>query len=461
MLDSASECARAVREKEVSPVELVERFLDRLHRWQPVLNAFSQVRSEAALEEARARADAVARRKGSLGLLHGVPLAVKDLFDVSGWETSGCSLAYRGQIARRDAEAVRRLREAGCVVVGKTNQHELAAGGTNVISACGPTRNPWDATRITGGSSGGSAAAVAARIVPLALGSDTGGSIRIPSSLCGTSGLKPTFGRVSMDGAMVLAPSFDTAGPIALTVEDVALAFGALVGEEDVAESSAAPPDGLTVGLVGGFFVHRVHPEILHAVDEVRAVLEGLGVKSRPADLGDLRDSPEVWSRVAWPEFAATHGRLLRRPETLYPRTRSLLEYGAARTAVDYLRARERAGEIRQAFLSAFLDVHALLVPATPYAAPPADVDEVDVGGGLTMDVHTGGPAWLTRVVNLAGLSALALLGGFSREGMPLGVQLIGRPGGEADLLRLGRAFQQATEHLRRTPRLRGERTAT
>jgi aspartyl-tRNA(Asn)/glutamyl-tRNA(Gln) amidotransferase subunit A len=458
MLDSAVGVARAVRDKEVSPVELMERALDRIDRWQPVINAFSQIRPEAALEEARARADGLARGEPA-GLLAGVPVAVKELYDVAGWETSGCSLAYRGNVARRDAEAVRRLRDAGAVVVGKTNQHELAAGATNVISACGPTKNPWDPSRITGGSSGGSAAAVGARIVPLALGSDTGGSIRIPCSFCGTTGLKPTTARVSMEGAMVLAPSLDTAGPIALTTEDVSVAIAALTGDTGLVEASTRPAERLRVGVAGGFFAERIHPEVMEAAEDVRAVLETAGVRTAGADVGDIRDSPEVWNRVAWPEFAAAHGRLLRRPETLYPRTRSRLEYGAARTAVDYLHAKERAAEIRDLFLEALRDFDALLAPTTPFPAPRADHEEVGFGG-VTWDVHSGGPAWLTRSVNLAGLPALALPAGFSREGMPLSVQLIGRPAGEAILLRLGRTYEEATGHDRRAPALRGERAA-
>jgi aspartyl-tRNA(Asn)/glutamyl-tRNA(Gln) amidotransferase subunit A len=455
MLDSAVECARAVREKEVSPVELVERSLERLERWQ-VTNAFSQVRPEEALDEARTRADALARGEPA-GILAGVPLAVKELFDVAGWESSGCSLAYRGNVARRDAEAVRRLREEGAVVVGKTNQHELAAGATNVISACGPTKNPWNTQAITGGSSGGSAAAVAARIVPLALGSDTGGSIRIPCSFCGTTGLKPTTGRVSMEGAMVLAPTLDTAGPIGIDSADLALALSVLLDDPALLEESARPADGLWVGVAGGFFAERIHPDIAMAVEEVRAAFEGAGVRTRDGTLGDIRDGPEVWNRVAWPEFAAAHGRLLRRPETLYPRTRNRLEYGAACTAVDYLHARERAAEIREVFLAALRDVDVLLAPATPFPAPRADQEEVDVGGA-SWDVHRGGPAWLTRPVNLAGVPALAMSAGFSREGMPLGVQLIGRPGEEATLLRLARSFQETTGHHVRAPALRGER---
>jgi aspartyl-tRNA(Asn)/glutamyl-tRNA(Gln) amidotransferase subunit A len=257
---------------------------------------------------------------------------------------------------------------------------------------------------------------------------------------------------------MVLAPSLDTGGPIAVSAEDVALSLAALTGDHGLVEASAQPVERLRVGVAGGFFVERVHPEVLEAVEEVRVTLQEAGARTSAVDLGDIRDSPEVWNRVAWPEFAAAHGRLLRRPETLYPRTRNRLEYGAARPAVDYLQAKERAAEIRDAFLETLRDVDALLAPTTPFPAPLADREEVQFGG-TTWDVHRGGPAWLTRSVNLAGLPALAIPAGLSREGIPLGVQLIGRPTGEAVLLRMARAYEAATGHQRRAPVLRGERT--
>ena len=189
----ATELARAIATREVSPVEVLERALLRAEHWDLVSNLFSMLHAEQAQEVARERQEEATR--GELrGPLHGVPVAVKDLFDVEGWETTGCCRAYRGSMAERDAGAVARLRAAGAVIIGKTNMHELAAGGTNAVSACGACRNPWDPSRISGGSSGGSAAAAAARVVPLALGTDTGGSVRIPASMCGTVGLKTTFG---------------------------------------------------------------------------------------------------------------------------------------------------------------------------------------------------------------------------------------------------------------------------
>ncbi len=396
------------------------------------MNAFSQLHPEEALEQAEARAEAVARGEPT-GPLHGVPIAVKDLFDVAGWETSGCCRAYMGNVAAADSAVVRRLRSAGAVIVGKTNQHELAAGGTNAVSACGPTRNPWDVGRLTGGSSGGSAAAVAARIVPAAMGSDTGGSVRIPASFCGVTGLKPTFGRVSLDGAMPLAPSLDTAGPLASSAEDVALLFAAVAERGPrFLEEAAAPVGGLRIGVAGGFFADRVQAQILAARDDVRAALEAAGARASGIDVGEITDSPDVWNRIAWTEFASRYERLLRRPDALYARTRELLEYGARGTGVDLVRARERQGEIRGAFLAALEEVDALLVPATPFPAPPWDAER--------------------RVVNLTPLPALALPSGFSADGLPLGVQLIGRQGEEALLLRVAAAIQRSTGHHERVP---------
>lgn len=430
-------------------MEALERALDRADVWQPSTRAFSQLHQEGALEEARARQEA----ENPSGPLHGVPVAVKDLFDVAGWETSGCCHGYRGSLASADAEVVRRLRAAGAVIVGKTNQHELAAGGTNAVSACGPTRSPWDPTRLTGGSSGGSGAAVAARIVPIALGTDTGGSIRIPASMCGVVGLKPTTGRVPTAGMMPLARTLDTAGPLSTTVEDAALAFAVIAGEgERFLERSAGPVDGLRVAGPEGFFTARCRPDVLAAVGRAVDVLVEAGARRVGVRVGDVSPGNQAWVDIAWSELAAEHGHLLRRPDSVYPRTRAALEHGLSRTAVDLVRAQAVAADVRAMLGSALEEADALVLPATPFPAPHADEDTVDVGGGEPHLVHAGGPAWFTRVVNLAGLPALSLPAGFSREGMPYGIQVVGRAGEEEALLRLGTAFQDATDHHERVP---------
>src|ERR687891_2115358 len=368
-----AESARAVRTREASPVELVEQALERAERWQLVTNAFSQIRAADAMDEAGKLADSLARGKPP-GLLHGVPVVVKDLFDVAGWETSGCCLGYRGYIARRDAEVVRLLREAGAVIIGKTNQHELAAGGTNTISALGPTRNPWDATRITGGSSGGSGATVAARVVPLALGTDTGGSIRIPASMCGVTGLKPTHGTVSLEGVMPLAPSLDTVGPLAASVGDVSTVHAILTGTRPSDEGGGI--ESLTIGSLGGLHVAFLQPEVLEAVMVAADLFEDLGA-STTSVVGEECFAPEVWDEIAWSELAEHHGSLLERPDLLHRRTAELIVRGRDQTEDLTAAARARAGEVRAAFLAALSEADVLLAAATPIMATLAGVEWV------------------------------------------------------------------------------------
>ena len=426
----------------MSPVEVVREALRRAEAWQPVTNAFSQLHADEALAEAQDRTHRLAHGE-DLGPLAGVPVAVKDLFDVAGWETSGCSAPFRGTVARSDAEAVRRLRSAGAVVIGKTNQHELAAGATNLVSACGPTRNPWDPGRITGGSSGGSAVAVAAGIAPVALGTDTGGSIRIPASMCGVVGLKPTYGAVSLQGAMGLAPSLDTAGPLVSTAADAELAFNVLAQR---AEPTSAVTEH-TVGILERGFGTRARPDVLEATRAAAAVLADAGVRTVAAEVPGIDDALEVWEKVAWVEFASIYGEVL---DDVHHRTREILEFGLAHQG-EVERARARAAEIRTSFLQAVESVDALLAPATPFPATPADVRMVSIGVD-DLDVRRGAPSNLTRPVNLAGLPAVAFPVGFSDEGLPLGAQLIGRPDGERTLLSLVRAFQERTDHHALTP---------
>ncbi|HXF35756.1 MAG TPA: amidase [Actinomycetota bacterium] len=441
---AAAEMARAVAAGETSPVELVAAALARLERWEPVTNAFSLVRAEEALDLARAAERALSDGV-TLGPLHGVPVAVKDLFDVRGWETTGCCRAYEGNVARTDAALVTRLRSAGAIVVGKTNQHELACGATNVVSACGPTRNPWDPTRITGGSSGGSGAAVATGVVPIALGTDTGGSIRIPSSLCGCLGLKPTTGRLPAEGMMPLAPSLDCPGPMAATAEDLALAWTVLSGRPPDVREPGAPA---RVGVLGGWFGRATADQLA----AVRAAVEALAaggsdVVELPGE--GIEDVVERWRAVAWAEFADHHGSLLERPELLGERTAAALRFGVERTPEQRADAAADAARIRRWFLERLAGIDVLLTPTTPFPAPPADADAVEVGPGVEVDVHRGGPAWFTEPVNLSRLPAVAVPAGRSGEGLPLSVQLIGPEDGEPLLLAWARFLEDAGDRFR------------
>jgi Asp-tRNA(Asn)/Glu-tRNA(Gln) amidotransferase A subunit family amidase len=411
----------------------VDAALERIDAWQGRTNAFAQVFADEA------RADAELEREGPLA---GVPIAVKDLFDVRGHPTTGCCAAIPSEPAKRDATLVARLRDAGAIVIGKTNQHELAAGVTNLESACGPTRNPWDPTRISGGSSGGSAVAVATGIVPISLVSDTGGSARIPAAFCWTWGLKPTQGRLPTGGMMPLAPEMDCPALLAGSLDDLRL------GWEVVADrpNGRTPPS--VVGLLRGGRWERCALEIKAAVGQAAERFRDTGVEVRDVDGSALDDVHRVWNRLAWPPFAERYGGLTGNP-SLGGGAASLLEWGS--THRDELPgARAHAEQIRGWFADAFDRVDLLLAATTPYVAPPIDAEEVDLGDGTTIDVHRGGPSWHTTAANVAGLPALSVPFAGSSEGLPMGVQLIGPANAEDALLAAAELLRPSDDEPRR-----------
>lgn len=449
-LERVDEIRRAWLAGDVSAAELVGRALDRARAWQSATNAFSQLWADEAMEQARARDVERSVAGGpAAGALAGVPVAVKDLFDVAGHETTGCSRAYAGTVASTDAPVVAAIRRAGAIVIGKTNQHELAAGGTNLASACGPTANPWDPVRITGGSSGGSGASVAAGIVPVALGSDTGGSIRIPASLCGAFGITPTHGALSLEGVMPLAPSMDCPGPLASTAGDLATAFAAMSGSDLV----PAPPAGAgvargAVAVARGFFADVVDPQTAATVDRVADELAGAGVRVMGVDGAGLEGIRSVWMTICCVEFDAAH-RALRDPaarEQLDPQVRDWLDRGARTTERELADAMRRREDVRRWYRERLAGVDALLLPTTPYAAPRADAADVALAGGRVVDLDRVGPGYLTCSVNLAGLPALNLPAGRSRDGLPIGVSLVGGANAEGTLLDLAAAWERAVE---------------
>ena len=441
------EAVEAVATGGLSPVDAVRDALAAIEAWQPHTRLASQVWGEEALDLATALGER------PVGPLHGVPVMVKDLYDVQGHETTGCSAAFAGNVARGTSPLVYRLRRAGAIVVGKANQHELAAGATNHVSACGPTRNPWDLERLTGGSSGGSAVAVAAGAAPLALGSDTGGSIRIPASFCGVTGLKPTHGRLPLHGVMPLAPSLDCPGPIARSALDVTLAFALLDGERP--DRVPGPVEGLRVATASaGLYAERMDPDVRGAVGHVTETLASAGADAGEVDLSGIEDANDVWDRLAWAEFAAAYPDL--DLDRIDPWTRGLYEQGVGRPESERNDARFRRGAIRTAFARALEAADVLVLPATPFAAPRFDDERVDVGDGEPFETYRGACAWFTRAVSLAGLPALSIPAGADGRGLPLGVQLVGRERDEWTLLRAGVAFQDRTAHHLRAPSLPG-----
>lgn len=434
----------SARARPTRALDAVEAALDAIEAAQPQLNAFTTVFSD----EARMRAKEL-DADDSPGPLQGVPVAIKDLFDVAGARTTGsCPALFHRAVATEDAAVVTALRGAGAVIVGKTNQHELAAGATGLLSGHGPVRNPWDERRIPGGSSSGSAAAVAAGIVPVAIGSDTGGSIRIPASFCGITGLKPTWGRVSLRGAMPLNPWLDTPGPMASTAAECAAVFRILADERG---RPVVPLAKLRVGWPETFF-RLVHSETSAALQAAARRFEELGATVVTLEERDGPLLDDEWRGFAhtWSELAAAFPELVDDPR-LHPDVAALLRIGRDMPATRYAASRARASEVRQSFALALKQVDVLLTPATPYPAPPVDLQVVEVEGG-TVDVHRGGPSRLTTPVNLAGLPAIAFPVGQSSDGLPLGAQLIGRSRDDETLLNLVQAFQSVTDHHKRTP---------
>ncbi|MGH9137134.1 MAG: amidase [Acidimicrobiales bacterium] len=415
--------------------ERVEAALAALEQTQPRLNAFTAARPDEALTEA----DALDQHQSRTGLLHGVPVVVKDLFDVAGLPTTGGCAAYRGRVAASDSAVVAALRSAGAVVIAKTNQHELGAGATGLVSCFGPVANPHDPGRIAGGSSSGSAAAVAARLVPLAIGSDTGGSIRIPASLCGVTGLRPTPGRISLTGAQPMSPGYDTAGPMAATAAECAVAFAALTGVTDP-PPPARPENvaGVRIGLPRPYY-ELLHPDTRAAVEAAAARFEQLGAYVDWTDQPGL-DPDFAGFRHVWADVAHHHRDLWDDPD-VSDEVAALIEVGRSTSGIEYAASRAHADRLRRQYQDAFGYVDVVLTPATPYAAPPADRDEVAVTGGV-LDVHRGGPSRLTVPVNEAAVPAVAFPAGVTTDGLPLGAQLIGPPQSDERVLALVAAYQ-------------------
>jgi aspartyl-tRNA(Asn)/glutamyl-tRNA(Gln) amidotransferase subunit A len=446
----------------VSSGELVQRSLDRLQRWQGSTNAFTQLYFEAAAEEAR-KIDARVASGEDLGPLAGVPYAAKELFDVAGKDTTGCCRAYGGNEASRDADVIVAMRDAGAILVGKTNQHELAAGATNLISACGPTFNPWDVTRITGGSSGGSAVAVATGIAPLALGTDTGGSIRIPSALCGIVGLKPTYGRVSRYGITPLCWSLDHAGPMAKRVEDVALLLQAMAGYDAKDPSTVRRPvpdyaaalngdlRGLRIGIPREYFYEALDPEVEGAVRQAIEVVRGLGAATREVSWPSLRYATLAALIIVLVEAAAFHEPWIRtRPRDYHPDIALRLKWGLLLPTSAYLKALRLRALMCQDVARLWREVDVLMTPATAMAAPRPSTTQERLGHReISMREAL---LRLMRPFNLTGLPAMSIPCGFTSAGLPIGLQIAGKPFDEATVLRVAHAYERATDWHQRQP---------
>jgi aspartyl-tRNA(Asn)/glutamyl-tRNA(Gln) amidotransferase subunit A len=455
------EAAAALRARQTSAMELTQLSLQRIARLQPRLNAFLTVTEDLAVERALQADDELARGLDR-GPLHGIPIAVKDVFCTRGVRTTCGSKLFIDYVPDHDAAVVERLAAAGAVPIGKLNMHELAYGITSNNPHFGPVRNPWNTAHVPGGSSGGSGAAVAAEMVFMALGSDTGGSIRIPAAFCGVAGLKPTTGRVSRYGVMPLDFSLDHMGPLARSVRDAAVALNAIAGCDPRDDSSSRqpvkdclpPPEvglaGVRIGLPENFFFERLDPAVDKAVRAMAALAASLGARVEPVRVPDMAALNAVSRVILLAEASALMERHLSRRGDFGADVLALLDQGRLIPATDYLNAQRLRRLMIAEFAALWKQVDCLLTPATPAAAPRIGQTSVEFGG-LSEDVRLASTR-LVRGVNVIGAPALAMPCGFDAAGLPLSVQVIGRPFAEDLILRVGAALEDATDFHRRHP---------
>jgi aspartyl-tRNA(Asn)/glutamyl-tRNA(Gln) amidotransferase subunit A len=461
---SLTSVAQAIAQKQLSSREATQACLDRIGRWQPRLNAFMSIEGEAALAAADA-ADAALARGDRRGPLHGVPMAHKDMYYEAGKVVTCGSRIRRDFVATVTSTALQRLKDAGTIRLGSLQMSEFAYGPTGHNAHFGPVHNPWAIDHITGGSSSGSGAAVAARLTFAALGSDTGGSVRMPAHFCGVTGLKTTVGRVSRAGAMPLSQSLDTVGPLARSAEDCALLLGLIAGGDpadptavagplpDYVAAAQGPVKGLTIGVPASFYVDDLDPEVAHVLDETIAVFRREGARIVQVDLPDQRQLSAACLLILAVEAAAFHKRwMIERPQDYGAQVLMRLQNGLAVPAISYLEAMRWRGPALAAHRAAVSGVDAILAPVAPSAAPT--IAESDVGNGPDADAVIQRLTRFTRPVNYLGLPSLAIPGGFTRHGLPVGMQLIGGSFDEAMVLRIGAAFQRATDFHHQAPKL-------
>lgn len=452
---SLTTASQLIHQGKISPVELTRACIDRIDRFNARLNCFITYTPESALEQARqvekALQNTPRHEVPQKFPLPGIPVAVKDLFDIGGLRTTAGSIFFKDRTATQDAAVVARLRQAGAIFLGKLNLHEIALGVTNVNPHYGACHNPWDTERISGGSSGGSAAALAARFCLGALGSDTGGSIRIPASLCGVVGLKPTYGRVSVRGIIPLSWNLDHAGPLGRRVEDVARLLQVIAGYDPADPASIHMPvddylcnlgtgvKGLKVALANDDYWHtHTDPAVTRAVQSAAEVFRQLGAQVEEVPFPGARQAALSNGIMTTSDAAAFHReRLQNRPQDFGEDVLRRLGMGAQVTSTEYSQARRNQVVLRRLFEQFFEKYNLLLTPATPVIAPLiVGPDAVEQASLLTR---------FTAPFNLTGLPALSLPCGFTHASLPIGLQMITKPWNEVRLLQAAHAYEQAT----------------
>ncbi|MBS0376012.1 MAG: amidase [Proteobacteria bacterium] len=458
-----TEIATALAGGAVSSEELTRDCLARAHRLNPVLNCFLRIEDEAALAAAR-RADELRATGRRLGPLHGVPIAIKDMFYDPARETSSGSAIRRGFRGDATAVALARLQAAGAIVLGALNMTEFALGPTGHNPFYGACRNPWNPAHIAGGSSSGSGAAVAARIAYGTLGSDTGGSIRLPAAVNGILGLKPTYGRVPRTGAMPLSWSIDHVGPLARTAADLARLLRVIAGHDaddpgasrrpvpDYEAEAAGSIEGLRIGIPQDFFFDAVEPAVQTVIEAALAMLERAGARRVAVTVPAAQHLTELGRAVVYSEAAALHGHWLRtRPADYSPQVRARIATGVAIPAAAYAEALQLRAPLLRAFCREALGECDLLVtPALAIEVPT--LEHTDVGGGASMWTTIARLLRTLAPFNYLGVPALALPVGFAPGGLPVGLQLVGRPFAEGRLLQVAAEYQRHTDWHERLP---------
>jgi aspartyl-tRNA(Asn)/glutamyl-tRNA(Gln) amidotransferase subunit A len=445
------ETSELLRSRRVSPVELTKDCLARIEKLNPALNVFITVTAESALAEARRAEDEIQRGEWR-GPLHGIPIALKDLIDVAGQPTTAASNLFRNRVAAEDADVVKHLKTAGAVFLGKQNLHEFAYGGSSMISAYGPVRNPWNLQHIAGGSSGGSAASVAAGLCYAAIGTDTAGSVREPAALCGVVGFKPTYGLVNMRGIFPLSQSYDYAGPIIRTVPDAALVLQAIVGDhgpkEDFVAALQRPLSARPrLGVHRTFFFEEIDPEVSMAIEEALKALSSLG-ELRDVEFEEVpvdRTLQSAESYAVHAEFAA------RTPELYQPETLQRIMNGANADPKEIAARRGGLEQHRKDIASIFRDIDFLLSPTVPIPAPRVSKLQENPKELRPTEILL---LRNTRPFNVWGLPAISIPCGFTKSGLPIGLQIAGPPNGDAAVMQLAHAYEQRTEWGKREPSL-------
>jgi aspartyl-tRNA(Asn)/glutamyl-tRNA(Gln) amidotransferase subunit A len=463
-LASIKSLSKLIRKKEISPVEVIEAFLDRIGAVQRRINAFITVLEKEARRAAKQAEDEIIRGNYR-GPLHGIPFAPKDLFFTAGVKTTCGARILADFIPEENGTVISRLIDAGAILVGKANMHEFAFGTTNLNNHFGHARNPWNSDHMTGGSSGGSGAALAASCALLTLGTDTGGSIRIPSALCGTVGLKPTYGRVSKYGVYPLCWSMDHPGPMTRTVVDAAIALGFMAGYdpkdpcsvnipvEDYYSTLTGDIRGVRVGVPDTFYFEHIEPEVKAGVEKAIAGLEGLGAVVRSVHIPDLEEAAAATLLILSSEAASCLEKFHRtRPEDIGDDVRARLDLGALHLATHYVKAQRTRRIAQKNFSRVFEHVDVLVTPGVSITAPRLEETTVKLGGD---DVPVGvALTHCTRIYNLVGVPSISVPVGLSRKGLPIGIQIAGRPFDEELILRVADAYERYVYQTDRWPPL-------